>query len=48
MDFNVNREVRKVFELLASNQSLRRLAWGFWFVAMVWVLPPLVAAIRWW
>lgn len=48
MDFNVNREVRKVFEILASTPSLRRLAWGVLFVATIWVLPPLVAAIRWW
>ena len=48
MDFNVNKEVRKVFEILASSAGLRRLVWGALFVLLVWVSPPLVEAIRWW
>lgn len=42
MDFNVNREVRKVIELIDQSARLRRLAW---FVAGALSLYPLSALI---
>lgn len=48
MNFNLNREVRKVLELIAQTPALRRMAWMSLVIGLVWVLPPLITAIRWW
>lgn len=48
MNFNLNRDAFKMAELLDSSPRLRRLVWGVIAVAFVWVMPPLITAIRWW
>lgn len=43
MNFTVNKEVRKVVELIDQSPRLRRLAW---FIAIALSLYPLASLIR--
>jgi len=49
MNFNVNKEARKVAELLEKSPALRRLAWGAVLsvpaTAVVWKLADIITAL---
>ncbi len=46
MDFNINGEVRKVFELLDKSRNLRRIVYALIVLAAFWRLPEILAALK--
>lgn len=46
MDFNLNKEVRKVLELFAVYPVLRRMFYAALLLAAYWRLPDILAACK--
>lgn len=50
MNFNLNKETRKVVKILSKSKSLRLLAWGILccipLTALTWKLPEILIALK--
>lgn len=49
MNFNINRNVIKMLELIANRKELQTLIrQGMWLLILWKALPALIDSIRWW